>query len=71
MAAVAVPLFLHFFNLRRPTTVDFSSLNFVQELQETAVQRVRIKEWLLLALRMLAIACLVMAFAQPTLTGNV
>ncbi len=70
MAAVAVPLFLHLFNLRRPTTVDFSSLDFVKELQETAVQRVRIKEWLLLALRMLAIACLVLAFAQPTLTGD-
>ena len=70
MAAVAVPLFLHFFNLRQPRTVDFSSLAFVKELQETAVQRVRIKEWLLLLLRMLAIACLVMAFAQPTLTGN-
>jgi len=70
MAAVAVPLFLHLFNLRQPTTVEFSSLDFVKELQETAVQRVRIKEWLLLALRMLAIACLVMAFAQPTLTGD-
>jgi hypothetical protein len=70
MAAVAVPLFLHLFNLRQPQTVDFSSLAFVQELQETAVQRVRIKEWLLLALRMLAIACLVLAFAQPTLTGD-
>jgi hypothetical protein len=70
MAAVAVPLFLHLFNLRQPQTVDFSSLAFVQELQETAVQRVRIKEWLLLALRMLAIACLVLAFAQPTLTGE-
>ncbi len=70
LAAVAVPLFLHLFNLRQPQTVDFSSLDFVRELQGSAVQRVRIKEWLLLALRMLAIACLVMAFAQPTLTGN-
>ncbi len=70
MAAVAMPLFLHLFNLRQPQTVEFSSLAFVKELQESAVQRVRIKEWLLLALRMLAIACLVMAFAQPTLTGS-
>jgi hypothetical protein len=70
MAAVAVPLFLHLFNLRRPKTVDFSSLAFIKELQKSAVQRVRIKEWLLLALRMLAIACLVAAFARPTLTGN-
>ena len=70
MAAVAVPLFLHLFNLRQPQTVEFSSLAFVKELQESAVQRVRIKEWLLLALRMLAIACLVLAFAQPTLTSS-
>lgn len=70
MAAVTVPLFLHLFNLRQPATVEFSSLAFVRELQETAVQRVRVKEWLLLALRMLAIASLVMAFAQPTLTGE-
>ncbi|PSQ79636.1 MAG: hypothetical protein BRD41_06810 [Bacteroidetes bacterium QS_1_63_11] len=70
LAAVAVPLFLHFFNLRQPQTVDFSSLDFVKELQESAVQRVRIKEWLLLILRMLAIACLVLAFAQPTLTSD-
>lgn len=70
LAAVAVPLFLHLFNLRRPRTVEFSSLDFVKELQKSAVQRVRIKQWLLLALRMLAIACLVMAFAQPTLTSE-
>lgn len=70
LAAVTVPLFLHLFNLRQPKTVDFSSLAFVKELQESAVQRVRIKEWLLLALRMLAIACLVLAFSRPTLTGS-
>lgn len=70
LAAVTVPLFLHLFNLRQPQTVDFSSLAFVKELQESTVQRVRIKEWLLLALRMLAIACLVLAFSRPTLTGR-
>lgn len=69
LATVALPLVLHLFNLRRPREVDFSSLAFVKELQKSAVQRVRIKEWLLLALRMLAIACLVLAFARPTLEG--
>ena len=34
------------------------------------MQRVRIKQWLLLLLRTLAIACLVLAFARPTLTGS-
>ncbi len=69
LASVAVPVLLHFLNLRRPRPVDFSSLEFLQTLQESAVQRVRIKEWLLLALRILAVAALVMAFARPTLTG--
>jgi hypothetical protein len=70
LSAVGIPLLLHFFNLRQPQTVDFSSLAFVKELQKSAVQRVRVKEWLLLLLRMLAVACLVMAFARPTLTGQ-
>ena len=70
LAAVGVPLLLHLFNLRQPRTVDFSSLAFVKELQKSAVQRVKVKEWLLLALRMLAVACLVLAFARPTLTGS-
>ncbi len=35
------------------------------------MRRVKIKQWLLLALRVLALACLVLAFARPTLTGRV
>lgn len=70
LAAAAVPLLLHLFNLRRPRRVDFSSLEFLKSLQQRTMQRVRIKQWLLLLLRILAIASLVLAFARPTLTGN-
>ncbi len=65
----AIPLIIHLFNFRRPRRVDFSSLAFLKELQKSTMQRVRIKQLLLLALRMLALACLAMAFARPTLTG--
>lgn len=70
LAAAAIPLIIHLFNFRRPKKVDFSSLAFLKELQKTTMQRVRIKQWLLLALRTLAIASLVLAFARPTLTGG-
>lgn len=70
LAAAALPLLVHLFNLRQPRTVDFSSLAFLKALEKSTMQRVRIKQWLLLALRMLAIAALVLAFARPTLTGN-
>ncbi len=70
LAAAAIPLIIHLFNFRRPRKVDFSSLAFVKELQKSTMQRVRIKQWLLLALRVLAIVCLVLAFSRPTLTGS-
>ena len=70
LVAAAIPLIIHLFNFRRPKRVDFSSLEFLKELQKTTMQRVRIKQWLLLLLRTLAIACLILAFARPTLTGN-
>ena len=70
LAAAAIPLIIHLFNFRRPRKVDFSSLAFLKELQKSTMQRVRIKQILLLILRTLAIACLVLAFARPTLTGN-
>lgn len=69
LAAAAIPLIIHLFNFRRPRRVNFSSLAFLHELKKSTMQRVRIKQWLLLALRTLAIAALVLAFARPTLTG--
>ena len=70
LAAAAIPLIIHLFNFRRPRKIDFSSLAFLKELQKSTMQRVRIKQILLLILRMLAIACLALAFARPTLTGG-
>ncbi len=69
LIAVAIPLIIHLFNFRRPKRVDFSSLAFLKELQKSTMRRVRIKQWLLLALRTLVILCLVLAFARPTLDG--
>jgi hypothetical protein len=70
LVAAAIPLIIHLFNFRRPRRVDFSSLAFLNELQKTTMQRVRIKQLLLLILRTLALACLILAFARPTLTGG-
>ncbi|MDA0875164.1 MAG: BatA domain-containing protein, partial [Bacteroidetes bacterium] len=69
LAAAAIPLIIHLFNFRRPKRVNFSSLAFLHELRKSTMQRVRVKQWLLLALRTLAIASLVLAFARPTMTG--
>ena len=70
LVAAAIPLIIHLFNFRRPKRVEFSSLVFLREVQRSTMQRVRIKQWLLLLLRTLAIALLVIGFARPTIRGG-
>ncbi|NND70939.1 MAG: hypothetical protein HKN43_05115 [Rhodothermales bacterium] len=66
----AIPFVIHLFNFRKPRKVDFSSLEFVRELKKTTMQKVRIKQWLLLLLRTLALICLVLVFARPSLKSR-
>lgn len=66
LAAATIPILIHLFNFRKPRRVDFSSLQFLKELERRAMRRMKLKQWLLLALRTLAIAFLVLTFARPT-----
>ena len=50
-AAAAIPLIIYLFNVRRPKKVDFSSLVLIKALEKRTIKRVRLKQWLLLALR--------------------
>lgn len=65
LLALAVPIIVHFFNLQRPRQVLFSNVAFVKEVKKSVVRRLRFRKWLLLLTRMLAIACIVLAFARP------
>lgn len=68
LAALGLPVWLHL-RSRRPTgRRTFSTLRFLNE-DIPPVKRSRWPEqWLLLALRMAIIACIVMAFARPWMT---
>lgn len=72
--AVAVPVVIHLINLRRPQKVQFSTLSFLHELKKSTIRKIRIKQYLLMALRALAVLFLALALARPflppTLTGS-
>ncbi len=70
LAAAGIPFLLHLLNLRKLRTIDFSSLQFLKELQRTRIRRLRIRQWILLILRTLLIVALVLAFARPALRGS-
>ncbi len=64
--AASIPIVLHFLNLRKLKKIEFSTLSFLKELQKTKIRRIKLKQWLLLLLRIAIIILLVMAFARPT-----
>jgi len=65
--AAAIPLIIHMLNLRKLKIIDFSTLKFLKELQKSKIRKIKFKQWLLLALRVLIILFIVFAFARPTL----
>ena len=66
-AAALIPLLIHLFSRRRVKIVEFSSLKHLKEMQRRQLRRLRIRQWLLLLLRMLIVLAAVLAFARPTL----
>lgn len=67
LAAASIPVILHLLNLRKLKRIEFSTLRFLKELQKQRIRKLRMKQWLLLALRVLAVVFLVLAFARPAL----
>src|SRR5258708_9095468 len=71
LAAVAIPVILHLLNLRKLRTIEFSTLTFLKELQQTKIRRLKLRQLLLLLIRTLLIVCIILAFARPTLRGTI
>ena len=63
--AVIVPFIVHLFKLRRYKREYFSNVRLLKQIQQEQKKSAQLREYLVLACRILTIACLVLAFAQP------
>lgn len=70
LAAAAIPIILHLLNLRKSRVIDFSTLAFLKELQRSKIRKLKIRQWILLALRTLVIILAVLAFTRPAVRGT-
>ncbi|MFT4524892.1 MAG: hypothetical protein ACI85F_001042 [Bacteroidia bacterium] len=71
LLALSIPIVVHLFNFKRFKKVYFSDVRFLKDIELQTRQRNQLKHLLVLLFRLLAIAFLVMAFAQPVIpTGN-
>ena len=65
--AIAIPIALHLFRRRTETVVDFPAVRLLHKAPVEQQRRRKIREWILLALRVTALALLAFAFARPYL----
>jgi len=67
---LAIPLLIHLFQFHRTQTVYFPGVfRLIQRLQHARQQK-KVQHWIVLVARMMAISCLVFAFAMPSCNSN-
>ena len=65
LLAASLPVLIHLLNRRRLQRIRFPAVRFILLSQKRISRSYRLRHWLLLALRTLAIVCLVLLLANP------
>lgn len=68
--ALAIPVAVHFLTKPRPVTFPLSTIRFLREVIEEKRARSRLRDLIVLLLRMLAVGLLAMALARPWLSNS-
>lgn len=66
----AAPILLHLFDRQRSVVIEWGAIQFLQEAATRKTSARRVRHWLLLLLRVAALAALVLALARPMLPGH-
>lgn len=70
LALAGLPVLVHLLSRARPPVYRFSNLDFMRRILRKTARVRRPKDWLLLALRTLAVLALAAAFASPVLVSK-
>ena len=67
---ISVPFIIHLIGERKHRPFAFSSLKFLREIERDSLQKLKLRQWLILLSRALWIAMLVFALAAPFFTSE-
>ncbi len=70
LVALIIPILVHLFQLRRFQKVGFTNVQFLKAVTLQTRKSSQIKKWLTLLARLLALAAIIIAFAQPFLASE-
>ena len=67
LAALSVPIVIHLMHSTKAETIRFSTIRFLKNCQRRAARRTRLKQLILMALRMLLLALIILGLAKPVI----
>jgi Aerotolerance regulator N-terminal len=70
LALASVPVIIHLLNRRRFIRIDWAPMEYLKLTIRKNRKRIQLEQWLLLAVRVLAVAALFFAVARPTISNN-
>lgn len=70
LGLIALPILIHLINLWRHRRVEWAAMEFLLESKKKNQRWVVLRQWLLLLLRVLAVAAVVLILAQPLLRNQ-
>lgn len=70
LTALAIPIIIHLFNFRKTTRVLFSNTRILKQVKQVTTAKRKLKHLLILLARLLFLAFLVAAFAQPVIPAR-
>lgn len=70
LTAISIPVIIHLFNFRKFKKEYFTNVRFLKQIKQDTQKQSQLRHWIILALRILAITMLVLAFAQPYLPSK-
>jgi hypothetical protein len=65
LTALSIPIIIHLFNFRKTTRIYFSNTRLLRQVKQETTQKRKLKQYLVLASRLLFLLFLVLAFTQP------
>lgn len=65
-----IPIIVHLFQLRKFKSEAFTNVQFLKELTIQTRKSSQLKKWLTLLTRLLLLACVIIAFAQPYISNS-
>lgn len=60
-----IPIIVHLFQLQRFVKVPFTNVRLLKIIEQQTRKSAHLKKWFILGTRLMAFACLILAFAQP------